>query len=360
MLLLDAMEGNVLTLRRHTGRMCSCLAKFHLFTSDQEPMNAAYDLATMAFHRYLNGDQKVSRKLLRDLDTANHAHASLVEGFLRLKHDRTLKEPKQVFSAFKKAGELGVPYGQFYAGLCYANGYGTRKNRKTAEKRYLESAGDGCINAMFALGKMYRLGEGIEPDLQSALNYFERAATVRVKYSSRVGNGPCEDILDLVYSEEKDVQLLAQEQLAMLYEDESYGIPQDYAAARRWFKLAAENGSAYARGELKKLAPQPPEPPRLSRPISCPAPVPIPPTAGGPNGMGRAEAYLRGQMHCSVQPPNYQLAARYFLIAQQYGHPEAKQALEAVKATVGEQVFNRFFFAWNPAHHPEAQAGGSK
>lgn len=76
--------------------------------------------------------------------------------------------------------------------------------------------------------------------------------------------------------------------------------------------------------------------------------------------MGRAEAYLRGQMHCSVQPPNYQLAARYFLIAQQYGHPEAKQALEAVKATVGEQVFNRFFFAWNPAHHPEAQAGGSK
>jgi hypothetical protein len=103
MLLLDAMEGNVLTPRRHTGRMCSCLAKFHLFTSDQEPMNAAYDLATMAFHRYLNGDQKVSRKLLRDLDTANHAHASLVEGFLRLKHDRTLKEPKQVFSASKKS-----------------------------------------------------------------------------------------------------------------------------------------------------------------------------------------------------------------------------------------------------------------
>ena len=48
--------------------------------------------------------------------------------------------------------------------------------------------------------------------------------------------------------------------------------------------LVAENGAAYATGELKKLAPQPPEPPRLPRPISYPAPGHIPPTAGGPNG----------------------------------------------------------------------------
>jgi TPR repeat protein len=319
-------------------------------------MNAAYQLATTAFQRYLNGDQKVTRKLLRELDDANHAQASLVEGFIRLRHDRTLKDPESVFAAFKKASELGALYGKFYAGLCYANGYGITKNRKTAAKWYLKSADDGCINAMFALGTMYQRGEGVELNLQHALRLFERAATTRIIYSSRGRNGYCEDIRDFVYSEEKDVQLLAQEHLGELYHDESYGFPLDQAAARRWFDMAARNGSAYAKGQLKKLVP---ELPPVRPPVTWPTGLPVPPTDGGPNGIGRAEAFLRAQMHCSVLPPDYKLAAKYFLIAQQYGHPETKQALEAIKAKVGEQVFSQFFYGWSPAHHPEARAGGT-
>ena len=51
-------------------------------------MSAGYRLARSAFHRFVAEDEKVSIKMLRELDAADHAHASLVEAFIRLKHDR--------------------------------------------------------------------------------------------------------------------------------------------------------------------------------------------------------------------------------------------------------------------------------
>jgi TPR repeat protein len=312
-------------------------------------MSAGYRLARSAFHRFVAEDEKVSIKMLRELDAADHAHASLVEAFIRLKHDRKFKDPGAILAAFRKAGELGVPYGHFYAGLCYANGYGTRKNRRTAERRYRDGADHGCISALFALGKMYRRGEGVVPDIPLALQFFERAGTARVPYPGPDARGRCETILDHVHTHERDVKLLAMEQLGELYRDESFGVPQDSAKARHWFRQAADAGSADARRHLRNL---PPAPPPRKTVVPRPQPLPIRDEGVKLNDMDSAEAYLLGQMHAGAPQPDYKLAARHFHIAEQLGHREAKRELEAIKAAVGERAYGLFFAGWNATFRP--------
>ena len=312
-------------------------------------MSAGYRLARSAFHRFVAEDEKVSIKMLRELDAADHAHASLVEAFIRLKHDRKFKDPGAILAAFRKAGELGVPYGHFYAGLCYANGYGTRKNRRTAERRYRDGADHGCISALFALGKMYRRGEGVVPDIPLALQFFERAGTARVPYPGPDARGRCDTILDHVHTHERDVKLLAMEQLGELYRDESFGVPQDSAKARHWFRQAADAGSADARRHLRNL---PPAPPPRKTVVPRPQPLPIRDEGVKLNDMDSAEAYLLGQMHAGAPQPDYKLAARHFHIAEQLGHREAKRELEAIKAAVGERAYGLFFAGWNATFRP--------
>jgi TPR repeat protein len=312
-------------------------------------MSAGYQLARSAFHRHVDDDEKVSIKLLRELDAAHHAQASLVEAFIRLKHDRKFKDPDAILAAFRKAGELGVPYGSFYAGLCYANGYGTRKNRRTAERRYRDGAEQGCISALFALGKMYRRGEGVDPDIPLALQFFERAAGARVPYPGPDARGQCDTILDLVHSHEKDVKLLAMEQLGELYWDESFGVPQDIAQARYWLRRAADAGSPDAKRHLRKL---PPAPPPRKTVVPGPQPMPIRDEGIKLNDMDSAEAYLLGQMHAGAPHPDYKLAARHFHIAEQLGHRDAKREGEAIKAAVGERAYGLFFAGWNATCRP--------
>lgn len=312
-------------------------------------MSTGYRLARSAFHRFVAEDEKVSIKMLRELDAADHAHASLVEAFIRLKHDRKFKDPGAILAAFRKAGELGVPYGHFYAGLCYANGYGTRKNRRTAERRYRDGADHGCISALFALGKMYRRGEGVVPDIPMALQFFERAGTARVPYPGPDARGQCDTILDHVHTHERDVKLLAMEQLGELYWDESFGVPQDIAKARHWFRQAADAGSADARRHLRNL---PPAPPPRKTVVPRPQPLPIRDEGVKLNDMDSAEAYLLGQMYAGAPQPDYKRAARHFHIAEQLGHREAKRELETIKAAVGERAYGLFFAGWNATFRP--------
>lgn len=316
-------------------------------------MNDGYPLSRTAFHRYIVDDEKVPLKILRLLDAADSADSSLVEGFIRLKHDRRFKDPQAILAAFRKAGDLGFGYGHFYAGLCYANGYGTRRNRKTANQRYRAAADDGCINAMFALGTVYRMGDGVAPDVALALDYYERAAGQHLPCTGPDRHENCDTIRDYVHISEKEVQLLAMEQLGKLHWDPSYGVPQDIDNARFWLGRAGQRGSAYAKSILRKL---PPPFAAESTPGNSTIPSKLTP---GPtevnilvNGLSSAEAYLQGKMHRGAPRPEFKRAARYFEVAAQLGHKDAKATLAEIKAVVGNSAFSLFFPGWNATLPP--------
>ncbi|MDB5950065.1 MAG: repeat-containing protein [Massilia sp.] len=320
-------------------------------------MSYGYNLACTAYHRYYLDDEKVTRKVLLELNAADHAHASLVEAIIRWKHQRQFKEPEAVLAAFSKAGKLGLAFGHFCAADLYTWGYGVRKNRRTAARRYREAADKGSISAMLALGTMYSLGDGVAADSSLALKLFEQAASARVPYIDRATRGTHRTVLDSVHLAECDAQTRAMEQLGVMYRDGTNGVSPCNVSAHRWFRRAAENGSASAKSCLKKLPPAPPPPPFRPRPRSWYQPVvwdgvPIKDEGKKLHGMDSAAAYLQGKMYSGASQPNYKLAARHFEIAAQLGHRDANTALKEVKAAVGERAFSLFFAGWSAMEPP--------
>jgi len=315
-------------------------------------MNDDYYLALAAYRRYLLNDEKVKRKVVRELNAAEHAHAALVEALIRLKHKRKFDKPEAVLAAFIKAGELGIAFGYFRAGRCCARGYGVKKSRKTAARRYRQAAGQGSISAMVALGTMYIRGDGVAANPSKAESLYWKAAMARVPYSNRAASARDGSVLDRVFLKESEAQTKAMEQLGALYRDGAEGIAPDLGFAHKWFRDAARNGSAAAKSSLRKLPPLPPAPPAPSELPPIRKGLPIVDTGIRVNDMDSTAAFLKGQAYRGDTQPDYKLAARHFLIAAQLGHRDARSALQEVEATVGERTYRLFFAGWNVTFPP--------
>lgn len=68
--------------------------------------------------------------------------------------------------------------------------------------------------------------------------------------------------------------------------------------------------------------------------------------------MDSTTAYEQGIALCTSVDPDYKRAARYFHIALQLGHKEAKSAYDKIKKTVGEREFSLFFAGWGVGSPP--------
>ncbi len=89
--------------------------------------------------------------------------------------DGVIENNTQAFKWFTKSKNNGSPYGKYYLGLCYLNGFGTQKNttigRQLCDTAYeeIERRADlGNTDALFYLGEAYRYEA---EDLKTALKY---------------------------------------------------------------------------------------------------------------------------------------------------------------------------------------------
>ncbi|MEX5748796.1 MULTISPECIES: tetratricopeptide repeat protein [Massilia] len=315
-------------------------------------MSDGYYLAYDAYRRHLRNDTRPPIKVVRELEASDHAHALLVAAFIRHKYEGKFSDPKVFLGDLIKAGEE-IGYAEYLAGRCYAEGYGTGKYRKTAARRYQKAADMGSLRAMLALGRMYLQGDGITCDPDVGLKLLERAASERIPYLDRHASGRDGTILDTVFDYEERAQTEAMEELGMLYLHGTADISQDMESARYWLKRAAENGSSTAKSALKKLPPPPPPVPKPAPKEPLPVPGKSIIDVGAKVGdMDSTAAYEHGMALCTVVDPDYKRAARYFHIALQLGHKDAKSAYEKVKNTVGEREFSLFFAGWGVGHQP--------
>ncbi len=92
-----------------------------------------------------------------------------------------------------------------------------------------EKAAQGDIQSQRQLGVMYLLGQGIDPDYDMALEWFNKAAAQG------------EDI--------------AQYQLGVMYAD-GKGVAQNNVQAHMWYSLSAQQGNENARIRLDELTEQ--------------------------------------------------------------------------------------------------------
>ena len=196
----------------------------------------------------------------------------------------------EAYRWFQKSAAKGSPYGYYYLGMCYSNGFGVSQNYNRGEsyfakafKLFKEKAESGNSEAQYYLGLCYQDGIGVEENSVIAETWFIKASEqghpyaqyeVALKEKDNVkaftlmqkaaDHGIREAIfrLGMYYrsgygcnkSLEKGTQLVlkaanmgdgdAQVRIAYCYEDGD-GVLKDMTEAFKWFKKAADDNGMY-------------------------------------------------------------------------------------------------------------------
>ena len=133
----------------------------------------------------------------------------------------------------KPLAEQGDPRSQYAVGWMYRNGEGVPQNYKIAIKWYRLAAEQGYAEAQKSLGLMYQFGEGIAPNHQDASKWYRLAA--------EQGNAEAQNNLGLMYLNGE-------------------GVNQSKTNAYMWLHSAASQGVSLAKWsqvELeKKMTPE--------------------------------------------------------------------------------------------------------
>jgi len=110
-----------------------------------------------------------------------YAYTSLAHLYL-FGSDNIAKDVNQAYKYLLQAVvEPNPPYATYYfLGLCHANGWGegVKVNMHTAVEYFMTSANNGSRAAKHKLGLCYQDGEGVEKDIDKALEWYQKALIV--------------------------------------------------------------------------------------------------------------------------------------------------------------------------------------
>jgi TPR repeat protein len=77
---------------------------------------------------------------------------------------------------FRAAAEQGHVNAQYYTGLMYANGEGTKQDYRAAARWYQMAATRNQPDALVQLARLYATGTGVDMDVHKAVELLDRAA----------------------------------------------------------------------------------------------------------------------------------------------------------------------------------------
>jgi len=77
---------------------------------------------------------------------------------------------------YRKAAVNGDAKAQYNLGLCYYNGNGVNKDMEKAVEWYLKAAEQGHAEAQYALGQCYYYSSGVNKDISKAVGWYRKAA----------------------------------------------------------------------------------------------------------------------------------------------------------------------------------------
>ncbi len=165
---------------------------------------------------------------------------------------------------WKMAAEMGDPSSQ-HALACYLEyGVGGRRNRVAAARWYRESASQGFIDGLHGYAVCLFEGSGVKPDAILALRIFRRLASLGDAYSIcwlgycyRFGPKTIVDQRKAVKWFRRaagmaDVKVDALFMLGEMYA-RGIGVAASSAMAKRYYRLAVENGDKGAAKALREL-----------------------------------------------------------------------------------------------------------
>lgn len=190
---------------------------------------------------------------------AGDVQAQFILGLAYFTGRQVPPDEKAAVEWWRKADIGGHPDAGAYVGLAYAKGFGdTLKNQEEAEQRYLRAAKKGSALANMLLGI-----DGYKKNTPAD----KAAAIKRFRTAAEQGNPQAKDFLQVITQKGTDAKLNFGENLDWKQEANKtpltdlytqagtnafWGriVDQDYAAAVRWWELAANQDNAAAQALL--------------------------------------------------------------------------------------------------------------
>ena len=140
----------------------------------------------------------------------------------------------------------------------YENGFGVVKDESKALKMYRTAARGGSVNAMFHVGVCYEFGNGTPVDLEQARSWYQKGAQAGDAFAmERLGH------LTMQCDPESGFEWFlcaamngvptAMGTVGFCYLGGS-GTPEDVEEAKKWLKMAADNGIEEAADALQQLS----------------------------------------------------------------------------------------------------------
>jgi len=155
----------------------------------------------------------------------------------------------------RSAALKGDPTAAFEIGVRFAEGKGVQPNLEEAAKWYDRAAQAGIIPAVFRLGTLYEKGMGVKKDVDTARRYYMQAAergnakamhNLAVLDADGGGKGPDYKSAAQWFRKAADRGVAdSQFNLGILYA-RGIGVEQNLAESFKWFSLAAAQGDADA------------------------------------------------------------------------------------------------------------------
>jgi hypothetical protein len=136
----------------------------------------------------------------------------------------TEANPVEAGRWYAKAAESGDRFAQYRLGVLLGGGRGVKKDEKAAFKWFQRSADQGQVDAQLALAQAYDRGQGVKRSRTTAATWYLKAAA----------------------SGKADAQF----RLGEFYAKGEAGLPKSEVEARKWYKLAADQGHKEARKKL--------------------------------------------------------------------------------------------------------------
>ena len=242
-------------------------------SAQQDFPYAAYELGKM----YRDGigcekDAEASEQWYRQafagfLELEQQSHDDKLQyriGWMLLHGVGTGKDETAAREWFEQASKLDNPHAQYQlARMIFNDPSSTPEQTAQALERLTKAAEAGQDCAQYALGKIYRDGQGVEKDIQKAVALFTLAATKENSFAAfalgklylagdaALPRDPAAALKWLTYAAELGNQFAQYRLGKLLLQGED--APKDVKAAIRWLTAAAEQGNQYAQYALGKL-----------------------------------------------------------------------------------------------------------
>lgn len=118
------------------------------------------------------------------------------------------------------------------------------KDYQGAFKNFQITAPKGSAEAQFHLGLLYDMGWGVTQDYAEAKRWYGLAADQKLELHL---------FADQKYMRDYNATVFAKRNLGLLYTEGAPGLAQDYAKAASWFRKAADQGENHAQYRLGDL-----------------------------------------------------------------------------------------------------------